>query len=137
MPQLDLNAYLTNFFWFVLIFFIFYITVIKIYLPRLFRVFFYRFLLSQIFVFRSRRHRTRLDYYSNLYQFLESVLNYSLANSILEKFKQSINFQNQVIFVASVENIVNLEQSIEQTFEVNDIETFELNSSLFLVDLED
>jgi len=136
MPQLDLNAYLTNFFWFILIFFIFYITVIKVYLPRLFRVFFYRFLLGQIFVFKSRRHRTRLDYYSNLYQFLESVLNYSLVNSVLEKFKESILFQNQVIFVISIENIMNLEQSIEQTFEVNDIEAFELNPSLFFTEFE-
>jgi len=130
MPQLDLNTYVTNFFWSVIFVVIVYVFLLKMFLPRIFTIFFYRNALITRLLTKAITSRKRLDYYTSLYQFLESALNYSLTSIVLTKFKESLEYQNQSVF-SSLFDLVVLETGIEQSFEIADKDSFELDPVLF------
>jgi len=130
MPQLDLNTYVTNFFWSVIFVFTVYVLLLKMILPRIFTIFFYRNAFITRLLRKATVNRKRLDYYSSLYQFLESTLNYSLASIVLDKFKESLEYQNQIVLSALFDLTVS-ENSVEQSFEITDKDSFELDPVLF------
>ena len=123
MPQLDLNTYVTNFFWSVIFVFTVYVLLLKMILPRIFTIFFYRNAFITRLLRKATVNRKRLDYYSSLYQFLESTLNYSLASIVLDKFKESLEYQNQIVLSALFDLTVS-ENSVEQSFEITDKDSF-------------
>jgi len=99
-------------------------------LPRIFTIFFYRNAFITRLLRKATVNRKRLDYYSSLYQFLESTLNYSLASIVLDKFKESLEYQNQIVLSALFDLTVS-ENSVEQSFEITDKDSFELDPVLF------
>jgi hypothetical protein len=97
MPQLDVAAFLTNFFWLVIVFFTLYVLVLKVFLPRLAKSFIFRVeLVSETFE-SSVRSRLLVDYYGASFQFLESALAYSLLDSTLHSFRECLEFQNSYL----------------------------------------
>jgi len=93
MPQLDVAAFVTNFFWFVLVFFTLYVLVLKVFLPRLAKSFVFRSELVSKTLESAVVARLHLDYYGSSFQFLEATLAFSLMDSILICIRDSLEFQ--------------------------------------------
>lgn len=98
MPQLDLSAFLTNFFWLILIFFTLYSLILKVFLPRIVKSFIFRFEFTNSLLNSSLFSKFTLDYYTSLFQFLEFSLNTILLKEIFPSFTNSIEFQNEFFF---------------------------------------
>jgi hypothetical protein len=120
MPQLDVAAFLTNFFWLVVVFFTLYVLVLKIFLPRLAKSFIFRTeLVSQTFE-SSIRSRLLVDYYGASFQFLESALAYSLVDSTLHSFRECVEFQNSYLLY-DISELLETESTTEASNDLDDI----------------
>lgn len=112
MPQLDVAAFLTNFFWFLLTFFTLYVILLKVFLPRLVKSFVFRSALSTNLLNNAAFSRLLLDYYGSNFQFLESTLSFSLLSATLISFRDSVDFQSTSLLFGLTE-ILEIESSVE------------------------
>lgn len=74
MPQLDINAYLTNFLWLIIVFFGFYTLVLKVFLPLLMKNFLYRKFFVDINVKNTYKNRNLNEFLIQRFQFIETTV---------------------------------------------------------------
>lgn len=112
MPQLDVAAFLTNFFWFFLVFASLYVLVLKVFLPRLAKAFVFRSELVSHTLESSVYAKLQLDYCGSSFQFLESALTFSLLEFCLVSFRDSVQFQSDYL-LSDITSLLELENSLE------------------------
>lgn len=86
MPQLDLTTYITNLFWLIVVFFGFYILVVKTFLPTLLKAFIFRKYFADLQLNTVYESKNIYEFYITKFQFLESfslnTLNTTLADYV-------------------------------------------------------
>lgn len=84
MPQLDVNAYITNFFWLIVVFFSFYVLVLKVFLPNLIKNFIFRKYFLDINLQSILKYKNEVELVVQKFQFLEAFIITNLNFLFLE-----------------------------------------------------
>jgi hypothetical protein len=84
MPQLDINTYITNFLWLIIIFFVFYTLVLKVFLPSLMKNFLYRKFFVDLSIKSTYKNRNFNEFLVHRFQFIESLIVNFLSSLFVE-----------------------------------------------------
>jgi len=109
MPQLDINIYLTNLFWFLLIFFTFYAIVLKSFLPILLRGFLYRDYTLVKLIENLFETRVMAEYFMSRHNFLENLASYCLSIRLVRFLRFTARYFRKFAFHPIFINYLNTE----------------------------
>lgn len=127
MPQLDVNAYLTNFFWLIIVFFSFYVLVLKVFLPALIKNFIFRKYFLDINMQSILKHKNEIELVMQRFQFLEAFV----ITSLNFLFLKNLNYIYSKFYTSNY--LVVLDQYLSSQFFFDFVESSEELDNDFLV----
>jgi hypothetical protein len=126
VPQLDLTTYITNLFWLVVVFFTFYVLVVKTFLPTILKAFIFRKYFSDLQLNSIFKTKNVYEFYINKYLLIESFSLNVLNNILAEYVYISYVYINKTNFSILLEDYSSLSiynqltDKEESLVEVND-----------------
>jgi hypothetical protein len=126
MPQLDINAYLTNFFWLIVVFFSFYVLVLKVFLPALIKNFIFRKYFLDINMQNILKHKNEAELVMQRFQFLEAFV----ITSLNFLFLKNLNYIYNKLYINNY--LVVLDQYLGSQFFFDFVESSEELDNDFL-----
>jgi hypothetical protein len=126
MPQLDINAYLTNFFWLIVVFFSFYVLVLKVFLPALIKNFIFRKYFLDINMQNILKHKNEVELVMQRFQFLEAFV----ITSLNFLFLNNLNYIYNKFYINNY--LVVLDQYLSSQFFFDFVESSEELDNDFL-----
>mgnify|MGYP005838278147 CR=1 FL=1 len=131
MPQLDLNTYLTNFFWLIVVFFSFYVLVLKVFLPALIKNFIFRKYFLDKNMQNVLKYKNEAELVMQRFQFLEAFAVVSLNFLFLE----NLSYIYSKLYINNY--LVVLHQCLNSQFFFDFVESEELDNDFLLVFTEE
>jgi hypothetical protein len=131
MPQLDINTYLTNFFWLIVVFFIFYVLVLKVFLPILIKNFIFRKYFLDLNIQNVLKYKNKAELVMQKFQFLEAFVLTSLNFLFLENLNYIYSkfYMNNYLMV--------LDQYLNSQFFFDFVESKELDNDFLVIFTEE
>jgi hypothetical protein len=127
MPQLDLNTYLTNFFWLIVVFFSFYVLVLKVFLPALIKNFIFRKYFLDKNMQNVLKYKNEAELVMQRFQFLEAFV----ITSLNFLFLKNLNYIYSKFYTSNY--LVVLDQYLSSQFFFDFVESSEELDNDFLV----
>lgn len=128
MPQLDLTTYLTNLFWLIVVFFAFYVLVVKTILPILLKAFLFRKYFADLQLDTVYQNKNVYEFYITKFQFIETFSLNALNTILADYVYFSYFLVNRNLFSALINDysalsiyntIVDKDESLIEVYDFN------------------
>lgn len=127
MPQLDINVYLTNFFWLIVVFFSFYVLILKVFLPALIKNFIFRKYFLDVNMQNVLKYKNEIELVMQRFQLLEAFV----VTSLNFLFLKNLNYIYSKFYTSNY--LVVLDQYLSSQFFFDFVESSEELDNDFLV----